>query len=75
MDAKAQVRVEELVLTVTGMGLPGVRGAHRADRRQDGRVRRVSADHAGDQVKVVVDSAGSAAAVRAGITAAGFEVR
>jgi len=37
-------------------------------------VRRVSADHVADQVRFVVDQAGSESAVRAGITAAGFEV-
>jgi len=66
--------VDELVLTVSGMGC---RACEERIERTVGKlagVRRVFADHATDQVKVAVDSAGSAAAVRASITGAGFEV-
>lgn len=66
--------MEELVLTVHGMDC---RACEERIERTVGKlagVRRVSADHATDQVQVAVDLAGSAAAVRASITAAGFEV-
>ena len=67
--------MEELVLTVTDMDC---RACEERIERTVGKlagVRRVSADHARNQVKVVVDAAGSAAAVRSCITAAGFEVK
>ena len=67
--------MDELVLTVTGMDC---RACEESVERTVGKlagVRRVSADHARDQVKVVVDAAGPAAAVRSCITAAGFEVK
>ncbi|MHB1510393.1 MAG: heavy-metal-associated domain-containing protein [Acidimicrobiales bacterium] len=67
--------MEELVLTVTDMDC---RACEERIERTVGKlagVRRVSADHARDQVKVVVDAVGSAAAVRSCITAAGFEVK
>ena len=66
--------MDELVLTVTGMDC---RACEERVERAVGKlagVRRVSADHAANRVSVVVDSPGSEAAVRAGITAAGFEV-
>ena len=66
--------MEELVLTVTGMDCRSCEERiERAVAKLVG-VRRVSADHAAKQVKVVVDSADTEAGVRAGITAAGFEV-
>ena len=66
--------MEELVLTVTGMDCRACEErVERAVAKLVG-VRRVSADYATNQVNVVVDSADTEAAVRAGITAAGFEV-
>ena len=66
--------MEELVLTVTGMDCRSCEERiERAVAKLVG-VRRVSAAHATNQVNVVVDSAETEAAVRAGITAAGFEV-
>lgn len=67
--------MDELVLTVTGMDC---RSCEERIERSVGKlegVRRVSADHATDRVTVVVDQASSEAAVRSGITAAGFEVK
>jgi Cu+-exporting ATPase len=67
--------MDEVVLTVSGMDCRACEErVERAVAKLAG-VRRVSADRAADQVKVVVGSASSEAAVRAGITAAGFEVR
>lgn len=66
--------MDELVLTVTGMDC---QACEKRIERSLGKlqvVRRVSADHATDRVTVVVDQAGSEEAVRAAITAAGFEV-
>lgn len=66
--------MEELVLTVTGMDCRACEErVERAVAKLAG-VRRVTADHATNRISVVVDSAGSEPAVRAGITAAGFEV-
>ena len=66
--------MEELVWTVTGMDCRACEErVERAVATLVG-VRRVSADHATNRVNVVVDSADTGAAVRAGITAAGFEV-
>ena len=66
--------MEELVLTVTGMDCRACEErVERAVAKLAG-VRRVTADHATNQVKVIVDSAGSEPAVRSGITVAGFEV-
>ncbi len=67
--------MDELVLTVTGMDCNAC--AERLERSLGklAGVRRISADHAADQVRVVLDQDGSKASVRAGITAAGFEVR
>lgn len=63
------------MLTVSGMDCRACEERiERSVSRLDG-VRRVSADHVTDRVTVVVDRAGSEAAVRAGITTAGFEVR
>lgn len=67
--------MDELVLTVIGMDCRACEERIERSVAKLAGVRRVSADHATDQVKVVVDSAGSDAAVRAGLTAAGFEVR
>jgi copper chaperone CopZ len=67
--------MEELVLTVTGMDC---RSCEERIERSVGKlegVRRVTADHATDRITVVVDQASSEAAVRRGITAAGFEVK
>lgn len=66
--------MDELVLTVTGMDCRACEERIERAVGQLAGVRRVSADHATDRVRVVVDLAGSAAAVRAGITAAGFEL-
>jgi len=66
--------MEELVLTVTGMDCRACEERIEKTVSKLAGVRRVSANHAGDQVKVVVHSARSEAGVRAGITAAGFEV-
>ncbi|MDA8359089.1 MAG: heavy metal-associated domain-containing protein [Actinomycetota bacterium] len=66
--------MEELVLTVTGMDCRGCEERIERTVTKLAGVRRVSADHATNQVNVVVDSADTEAAVRAGITAAGFEV-
>lgn len=66
--------MDELVLTVTGMHCRGC--AERIERslsKLEG-VRRVSADHDADRVRVVIDQPGAEAAVRAGIAEAGFEV-
>ncbi len=66
--------MDEVVLTVSGMDCRACEErVERAVAKLAG-VRRVSADRAVGQVKVVVESASSEAAVRAGITAAGFEV-
>ncbi|MHB1535773.1 MAG: heavy-metal-associated domain-containing protein [Acidimicrobiales bacterium] len=67
--------MEELVLTVAGMDC---RSCEERIERSVGKlegVRRVSADHATDRVTVVIDRAGSEAAVRSTITASGFEVK
>ena len=67
--------MDELVLTVTGMDC---RACEERVERTVGKlagVRRVSADHAANRVKVVVDAAGTETAVRSCITAAGFEVK
>ena len=66
--------MEELVLTVTGMDCQACEERVERIVGKLAGVRRVSADHATNRVKVVVDSAGTEAALRAGITAAGFEV-
>ncbi len=66
--------MEELVLTVTGMDCRSCEERIERTVVKLGGVRRVSADHTTNQVNVVVDSADSEAAVRAGITGAGFEV-
>ncbi len=67
--------MEELVLTVTGMDCRSCEERiERSVAKLEG-VRRVSADHATDRITVVVDQASSEAAVRRGITAAGFEVK
>lgn len=66
--------MDELVLTVTSMDCQACEErVERAVAKLAG-VRRVTPDYATNQVKVVMDSAGTEAAVRAGITAAGFEV-
>jgi copper chaperone CopZ len=67
--------MDELVLIVAGMDC---RSCEERIERSVGKlegVRRVTADHATDRVIVVVDQASSEAAVRSGITAAGFEVK
>ena len=67
--------MDELVLSVAGMDC---RACEERIERSVGKlagVRRVSADHAAGEVRVVVDGSGSRAAVRAGIAAAGFEVQ
>lgn len=67
--------MDELVLSVTGMDCRACEERiERSVAKLDG-VRRVSADHAVGKVRVVVDGAGSEAAVRAAVTAAGFEVQ
>jgi len=67
--------MDELVLTVSGMNCRACEERVERTVAKLAGVRRVSADCATDQVKVVVESASSEAAVRAGITAAGFEVK
>ena len=66
--------MEELVLTVTGMDCRACEERVERTVAKLVGVRQVCADHATNQVNVVVDSADTEAAVRAGITAAGFEV-
>lgn len=66
--------MDELVLTVTGMDCEACEERLARSLGKVAGVRRVSADYAADQVRVVLDQDGSEAAVRAGITAAGFEV-
>ena len=66
--------MEELVLTVTGMDCGACEERVERSVAKLAGVRRVSADHAANRVNVVVDSGDTEAAVRAGITAAGFEV-
>ena len=67
--------MDELVLAVTGMDCRSCEERiERSVTKLDG-VRRVLADHTTDRVTVVVDQASSEAAVRAGISAAGFEVK
>ena len=66
--------MDELVLSVSGMDC---RNCGERIERALGRVagvRRVSADHYANQVKVVLDQAGSEEAIRAVIVSAGFEV-
>lgn len=66
--------MEELVLSVSGMDCRSCgERIERSVAKLEG-VRRVSADHDGDKVSVVLDQTGSAAAVRERIVAAGFEV-
>ncbi len=67
--------MDELVLAVTGMDCRACEQRIERSVAKLAGVRRVSADHAADQVRVVIDLAGSEAAVRSGITAAGFEVK
>ncbi|MEX6430955.1 heavy-metal-associated domain-containing protein [Ferrimicrobium acidiphilum] len=67
--------MDEFVLTVTGMDCRACEERIERSVARAGGVRRVSADHVTDRVTVVVDRAGSETAVRAGITAAGFEVK
>ena len=67
--------MDELVLTVTGMDCRACEQRIERSVAKLAGVRRVSADHAADRVRVVIDLAGSEAAVRSGITAAGFEVK
>ncbi len=66
--------MEELVLTVTGLDCGACEERVERTVAKLAGVRRVSADHAMNRVNVVVDSADTEAAVRSGITAAGFEV-
>jgi copper chaperone len=66
--------MEELVLTVTGMDCQACEERVERTVAKLAGVHRVSADHATNRVNAVVDSAGTEAAVRASITAAGFEV-
>lgn len=66
--------MDELVLTVAGMDCRACEERIERALSKLGGVRRVSADHAANEVRVVVDQAGSEQAVRAGIAAAGFEV-
>lgn len=63
------------MLTVTGMDCRACEERLERSLGKMAGVRRVSEDHAANQVRVVVDQTGSEAAVRAGIIAAGFEVR
>lgn len=66
--------MEELVLSVTGMDCRSCgERIERSLRKLEG-VRRASADHGCDTVRVVIEPPGSLAAVRASIAAAGFEV-
>jgi copper chaperone CopZ len=67
--------MDELVLTVTGMDCRACEERIERSVAKLAGVRRVSADHAANRVSVVVDSASWEAAVRSGITAAGFEVK
>jgi len=66
--------MDELVLSVKGMDCGACEKRIEGTLGKLAGVRRVSADHAADEVRVVLDQGGSEAAVRAGITAAGFEV-
>jgi copper chaperone len=66
--------MDELVLTVTGMDCEACEERLKRSLGKVAGVRRVSADHAADQVRIVLDQDGSEAEVRAGIIAAGFEV-
>ena len=66
--------MEELLLTVTGMDCRSCEERVERTVTRLAAVRRVTADHVHNQVRAVVDSADTEAAVRAGITAAGFEV-
>ena len=67
--------MDEVVLIVAGMDCRACEERVERTLAKLAGVRRVSADHASNQVTVVVDSADAEVAVRAGITAAGFEVR
>jgi copper chaperone len=72
---KEVIGMEEITLTVTGMDCRACE--ERLERvlgRLDG-VRRVSADHSADRVHLVVEHSAVETAVRAGIGAAGFEVK
>ena len=67
--------MEEFELAVTGMDCPAcARRLERSLATVVG-VRRVSADHAANRVRVVLDQVGTEHAVRVGIVAAGFEVK
>lgn len=66
--------MQQITMSVGGMDCRSCEERlERAVGHLDG-VRRVNADHAADRVDVVVDDDGAVAAVRAAITAAGFEV-
>ncbi len=67
--------MEELALTVTGMDCRACEERIERAVGKLGGVRRVSADHTAERVRVVLDQAGSEAAVRTGIATAGFEVK
>jgi len=67
--------MDEVVLSVAGMDCRACEERVERSVAKLAGVRRVSADHARDQVTVVVDAADVEAAVRAALTAAGFEVR
>lgn len=67
--------MDELVLSVKGMDCGSCEKRIEGALGKLAGVRRVSADHAADEVRVVLDQGGSEAAVRAGISAAGFDVK
>ncbi len=67
--------MDELVLSVTGMDCGACEERIKRSLGHLAGVRRVFADHSADQVRVVLDQASAEEAVRAGIVAAGFEVK
>lgn len=67
--------MDELAFTVTGMDCRTCEERLERSRGKLAGERRVSGNYATSRLSVVVDPAGSEGAVRAGITAAGFEVK
>ncbi|TAM71625.1 MAG: heavy-metal-associated domain-containing protein [Microbacteriaceae bacterium] len=67
--------MDEFVLGVTGMDCGACERRIEVSLGKVAGVRRVFADHDANQVRVVLDQGGSEAAVRATITAAGFQVK
>lgn len=66
--------MKEIVFRVTGMDCRSCEERIERSLAKLGGVRRVTADHAADQVRVVVDQPEAEEAVREAITAAGFGV-